>query len=76
MLFSILQWCNAVYFFKYSLKVFGVAESGFACYIDYCICRSGMYHGYTSDDIDELVNSGFTPDEIEEYMYCCCGGEI
>ena len=35
-----------------------------------------MYHGYTPDDIDELVNSGFTADEIEEYMYCCCGGEI
>ena len=34
------------------------------------------YQGYSPDDIDELVNAGFTLDEIEDYIYCCCGGEI
>lgn len=32
------------------------------------------YYGYSPEDIDELVKSGFSPDEIEEYLYC--GGEI
>lgn len=27
--------------------------------------------GYDPDTIDDLLNSGFTPDEIEEYIYCC-----
>ena len=35
-----------------------------------------QYNGYSSDDIDHLVNEGFTPEEIEEYIYCCYGGEI
>ncbi len=28
-------------------------------------------YGYDSETIDELLNSGFTTDEIEEYIYCC-----
>ena len=28
-------------------------------------------HGYDPDTIDELMNEGFTLDEIEEYIYCC-----
>lgn len=27
------------------------------------------YYGYTEEDIDELYREGFTPDEIEEFMY-------
>lgn len=27
------------------------------------------YYGYTEDDIDELYQEGFTPDEIEEFLY-------
>ena len=34
------------------------------------------YQGFLPDDIDELINAGFTLDEIEEYIYCSCGGEI
>ncbi len=34
------------------------------------------YQGYSPDDIDELIQSGITPDEIEDYLYCYCGGEI
>lgn len=34
------------------------------------------YQGYSPDDIDELVIAGFSLDEIEEYLYCGCGGEI
>ena len=30
-----------------------------------------VYHGYTADDIDNLLSSGFTVEEIEEYIYCC-----
>ena len=28
------------------------------------------YQGYSSEDIDTLLNEGFTPEEIEEYIYC------
>lgn len=28
------------------------------------------YHGYSPDDVDELIKSGFTPEEVEEYLYC------
>ncbi len=28
------------------------------------------YQGYSPDTIDELIKSGFTPEEIEEYIYC------
>lgn len=33
------------------------------------------YQGYSPDEIDELVIAGFSLDEIEEYLYCGCGGE-
>ena len=29
------------------------------------------YQGYSEEDIDDLLANGFTPDEIEEYIYCC-----
>ena len=29
------------------------------------------YQGYSPEDIDELLNNGFTPEEVEEYLYCC-----
>ena len=32
-----------------------------------------VYQGYSSDDIDDLIQSGFSPDEIEEYIYCMDG---
>jgi len=28
------------------------------------------YHGFSPEDIDELINDGFAPEEIEEYIYC------
>ena len=28
------------------------------------------YQGYSPDTVDELLEGGFTPDEIEEYIYC------
>ena len=32
------------------------------------------FEGISPDEIDMLVNNGFTPDEIEEYIYCgICG---
>lgn len=35
------------------------------------------YYGYSSDDIDHLIDSGYSPYEIEEYIYCTYGvGEI
>ena len=33
-----------------------------------------FYHGYSPDEIDELVDAGFTLDELEEFIYY--GGEI
>ena len=32
-----------------------------------------IYQGYSSDDIDDLIESGFSPEEIEEYIYCLDG---
>lgn len=29
------------------------------------------YQGYSKKDIDNLLKDGFTPEEIEEYIYCC-----
>lgn len=40
------------------------------CYID-DLKAAAAYQGVDSDTIDELLNGGFTPDEIEEYIYCC-----
>ena len=34
------------------------------------------YQGYSPDEVDELINAGFSMEEIEEYIYCSCGGEI
>lgn len=34
------------------------------------------YQGYTPDDVDGLIKQGFSLEEIEEYIYCTCGGEI
>ena len=28
------------------------------------------YQGFSPDDIDELIESGYTPEEIEDYLYC------
>ena len=28
------------------------------------------YQGYSPDDVEELIKSDFTPEEIEEYLYC------
>ena len=28
------------------------------------------YQGFAAEDIDELIESGFSPEEIEEYIYC------
>lgn len=30
----------------------------------------GVYYGYTSEDIDNLIKEGFSPEEIEENFYC------
>lgn len=31
------------------------------------------YRGYTPEDIDTLLRQGFSPEEIEEYIYCMDG---
>lgn len=31
---------------------------------------AAAYQGYSSDEIDYLTSIGFTPEEIEEYIYC------
>ena len=28
------------------------------------------YRGFSSEDVDDLIQHGFSPEEIEEYMYC------
>ena len=33
------------------------------------------YQGYSPEDVDNLVDAGFSFEEIEDYIYCC-GGEI
>ena len=29
------------------------------------------YQGYSLEDVEELINNGFTLEEVEEYLYCC-----
>ena len=29
-----------------------------------------VYQGYTPEDIDRMLANGFSPEEIEEYIYC------
>lgn len=29
-----------------------------------------VYQGYSPEDIDKMLSSGFSPEEIEEYIYC------
>ena len=33
---------------------------------------AGAY-GYSPESIDEMFQSGYTPEEIEDLLYCCCG---
>lgn len=35
-----------------------------------------LFEGYSPDDVDELITAGFSLEEIEDYIYCGCGGEI
>ena len=32
-----------------------------------------IYQGYTPEEIDTMLDDGFTVDEIEEYIYCMNG---
>lgn len=48
---------------------YGMSED-YDMYIDN-LKSVASYQGYSGDDIDELLEQGFTPDEIEEYIYCC-----
>lgn len=52
-------------------------DDGFSRY-DYIedLKAVATHQGFLPDDIDELISAGFTLDEIEEYIYCSCGGEI
>ncbi len=43
-------------------------------YIDELKALSGSF-GYTGNDIDELLESGVTPEEIEDWFYSC-GEEV
>ena len=38
-------------------------------YIDDLKCIAA-YQGYSPEDIDTMLESGISPDEIEEYLYC------
>lgn len=32
---------------------------------------AAAYHGYSAGEIEELLAEGFTPEEVEEFIYCC-----
>ncbi len=46
------------------------SKKGRTSYID-DLKSVAVYHGYTANDIDNLLSNGFTIEEIEEYIYCC-----
>ena len=33
-------------------------------------------YGYSPESIDEMFQSGYTPEEIEDLLYCCGIGEL
>lgn len=43
-------------------------------YIDELKSLSGAF-GYSADDVDELLETGITPEEIEDWFYFC-GEEV
>lgn len=49
------------------------AVGGASTYID-DLKAVANYQGYSSEDIDMLLENGFAPEEIEEYIYCM--GEV
>ena len=54
------------------IKQYGMDDYGYTSggtYID-DLKSIATYQGVSPDDIDHLIESGFTPDEIEEYIYC------
>ena len=60
--------------FKYSEYFGGRHWLEYDMFGDYDIIDNlksiATYYGYSDDDIDNLLEQGFTPDEIEEYIYC------
>lgn len=38
--------------------------------------NAAAIEGYSPEMIDELLCHGFTPEEIEDYIYCQYGGEV
>lgn len=38
--------------------------------------NAAAIEGYSPEVIDELLCHGFTPEEIEDYIYCQYGGEV
>lgn len=54
------------YYGLYDWRMYGLYNS------DYIkdLKSVSKHYGYDPDDIDTLIEEGFTPDEIEEYIYC------
>ena len=48
---------------------YGMYYSSTNSYID-DLKSVAVFEGISPEEIDMLVDSGFTPDEIEEYIYC------
>ena len=60
------------YFARYNWWDFGYSKphtSYSSSYID-DLKAVASYQGYSEDEIDELLENGFSPEEIEEYIYC------
>ena len=49
---------------------YGMNDDNYDLYVD-DLKAVAAYQGYSEGDIDDLLANGFTPDEIEEYIYCC-----
>lgn len=58
------------YYGDYCWWRYGSSILGESTYLD-DLKNIAKGYGYDSETIDELLSSGFTTDEIEEYIYCC-----
>ena len=46
-----------------------------AGYLEDLKMAAGAY-GYSPEPIDAMFQSGYTPEEIEDLLYCCCGKRL
>lgn len=68
--FEYMEYCGNLHWWNYGSYGTNRSKSrSDSAYVD-DLKMIASYQGYSEDEIDCLLENGFTPDEIEEYIYC------